>query len=249
MNAKKWLAIGGGLLLVAWAPFIYAELTSEPAEKKARDLPSDTAEDEVVAEPEGEPTGELVAGKAAAAAAVEQGEQAQEPEPKQDPAAPAAQPSAEQPAAPTQPGEPEPGAPGPDEHEEVPEGDEEAQEEEAPPPIASGPTAQLKKAYETEPRDALWATDTERRIAAVFSGDEVPDGMLQRASCRRAVCSLEVRWTRDHATQYVGAYQTLHDQFGSEIAVEPVAEPDDQGQQMVHLYVLRKGYTAADVAK
>jgi hypothetical protein len=245
---KKWLAIGGGLLLVAWAPFIYAELTSEPAEKKTRDLPSDATDDEVVAEGEGEHGGEVVAGKAAAAPAAEP--QAEAPEPEEPAAAePVAQPGLEQPEATAKPGEhPEPTTP--PEHDEQPaEGAEEAQEEEVPPPAASGPTAQLKKAYETEPRDALWATDTERRIGVVFGSDDVPEGMLQRASCRRAVCSLEVRWTRDHATQYVGAFQALHDQFGSEIGVEPVGEPDDEGQQVVHLYVLRKGYTAADLGK
>jgi hypothetical protein len=240
---KKWLAIGGGLLLVAWAPFIYAELTSEPAEKKTRDLPDATEEDPTVAV-EGKPAAGAAADKTAVAAAVDpKEEEAEEPD---EPAAAAAQ-QPDEPAA--QPAEqPEP-AVAPAEQDEVPADDEEAHEEDAPPPVASGPTAQLKQAYETEPRDALWATDTERRIAAVFSGEDVPDGMLQRATCRRAVCSLEVRWTRDHATQYVGAFQALHEQFGSEIGVEPVGAPDDEDQQLVHLYLLRKGYTAADLAK
>jgi hypothetical protein len=242
---KRWLAIGGGLLLVAWAPFIYAELTSEPAEKKARELPSDAADDDLAVEGEGKHEGAAVAGKTAVAAAVEP---AAEPKQGEEPVAPsAAQAAVEQPAAEAtaQPGE----EPAPGEHEELAEDDEEAHDDDAPPPVASGPTAQLKQAYETEPRDALWATDIERRIATVFSGEDVPEGMLQRASCRRAVCSLEIRWSRDHATQYVGAFQTLHEQFGSEIGVEPVGAPDDEGQQVVHIYVLRKGYTAADVAR
>ena len=244
---KRWLAIGGGLLLVAWAPFIYAELTSEPAEKKARDLPTDATDDEVVAEGEGDQGGQVVAGKAAGPAEEPAAEANEPAEPAPEPAAQPAQPAVEQPEAQAQPGEAEPAAPA--EHEEPAEGEDEAQEEEAPPPVASGPAAALKKAYETEPRDALWATDTERRIAAVFRSDDVPEGMLQRASCRRAVCSVEVRWTRDHATQYVGAFQALHDQFGNEIGVDPVGTPDEAGQQVVHLYVLRKGYTAADLAK
>jgi hypothetical protein len=232
--------------VVGWAPFIYAELTSAPADKMARELPSDSNHEEVVAQAQAGHGGEAVAGKAAAVAApAEPAAEAQAAE------APAAEPEAEQPAAeaPARAAaeQAKPGTPG--EHEEPAEGEEEAQEEEAPPPLASGPARQLKQAYETEPRDALWATDTERRIAAVFTGEDVPEGMLQRASCRRAVCSLELRWTRDHATQYVGAFQALRDQFGTEIGVEPVGAVDDQGQQAVHLYVLRKGYTAADVAK
>jgi hypothetical protein len=239
---KKWLAIGGGLLLVAWAPFIYAELTSEPAEKKARELPSASTEDEPVAALAEQPA-EAPPEKPAPAEPAAEAEEAEEPAAEAPAAeAPAAQAPAPPPAEPAhaEPEEPDPAAEG--------EG-EEAQEDEAPPPVASGPSAQLKHAYETEPRDALWATDTERRIAAVFNGDDVPDGMLQRASCRRAVCSLELRWTRDHATQYVAVFQALHDQFGGEIGVEPVGTVDDQGQQSVHLYVLRKGYTAADLGK
>lgn len=244
---KKWLAIGGGLLLVAWAPFLYAELTSEPAEKKARELPSDVADEDLAAQGEGNPGGEAVAGKAAVAAAAEPTADPKADEEKAEPAVQAAAepPAAEAPAPPAE--EPAPGEPA--EHEELGEDDEEAHEDDAPPPVPSGPTTQLKQAYETEPRDALWATDTERRIATVFTGEDVPEGMLQRASCRRAVCSLELRWTRDHAAQYVGAFQTLREQFGGEIGVDPVGAPDDEGQQLVHLYLLRKGYTAADVAK
>jgi len=239
---KKWLAIGGGLLLVAWAPFIYAELTNEPAEKKTRELP-DATEEEPTVPAEGKPAAGAAADKTAVAAAVDPKEEAEEPD---EPAA-AAPEQPDEVAA--QPGEqPEPVA-APAEQDELADDDEEAHEEDAPRPVASGPTAQLKQAYETEPRDALWATDTERRIAAVFSGEDMPEGLLQRASCRRAVCSLEVRWTRDHATQYVGAFQTLREQFGSEIGVEPVGAPDDEEQQLVHLYLLRKGYTAADLAK
>ena len=239
---KKWLAIGGGLLLVVWAPFIYAELTSEPAEKKTRELPDATEEEPTVAM-EGKPVAGAAADKTAVAAAVDPKEEVDEPA---EPAAAAPEQPDEVAAQPAE--QPEPVA-APAEQDELGDEDEEAHEEDAPPPVASGPTAQLKQAYETEPRDALWATDTERRIAAVFTGEDLPEGMLQRASCRRAVCSLEVRWTRDHATQYVGAFQTLHEQFGSEIGVEPVGTPDDEGQQVVQLYLLRKGYTAADLAK
>jgi hypothetical protein len=57
---SKWLALGAVALLLAWGPFLSAELTSEPAEKKARDLPSEVADsDEPVEffedEPEQEP--------------------------------------------------------------------------------------------------------------------------------------------------------------------------------------------------
>ena len=135
----------------------------------------------------------------------------------------------------------------PAEAENEAEGEEETQEEEVPPPVASGPTAQLKQAFDTEPRDALWAKDTERRVAGLFASAEAPDGLLERVSCRRAVCRVDVRWTRESATHYVGVYEAMRDQLGSEVAVEPVGEADENGHQEVHLYVLRKGYTAQDL--
>jgi hypothetical protein len=236
-SVKKWLKIGALLLLIAWAPFIYAELTSSPAEKKERDLPSVAGEDDDL---DIEPAaGEQAAGPA------EPGEEAPDPEPddpshEAEPMAAAAERQAAPPARdPAEPVEPV---------DEV-AGEEDGHEEEAPPPAATGPTQQLKYAFETEPRDALWASDTERRIAAIFRGDEIPEGMLERAACRRAVCRLDVRWTRDHATQYVGAYEALRDQFGGEVAVEPEGVVDEEGKQNVHVYVLRKGYTASDLVQ
>jgi len=240
---KKWLGIAAAVMLAAWAPFLYAELTSSPAEKKLRALPSDeppAAEAEPIAEA---PPDEKVA-------PAEQAEPPGEPEGQPQPAAP----GADMVAAP-RPAEPTPG-PGdkhdpnaPPEAEDTPVDDEEAHDEEAPPPVASGPTSVLKQAFETQPRDALWAADTEARIAAVFRGDDVPGDMLKSASCRKAVCKVEMRWSRDHAAQYVSVFQSVRDQFGSELAVEPVGELDDSGQQPVHLYLMRKGYTAADLSR
>lgn len=253
---RKWLKIGAAVMLLAWLPFVYAELTSSPAEKKARELPSDELEDTETA---------VGAAHAPGAGEHEHAEQAPAEEPA--PAEPAPVPAEEgkdQPAEAAHEGEdevaaaptpsPVPAAPPdeavPAEPDPADEGDEEAEEEAAPPPVASGPTAVFKHAYETEPRDALWAADTEARIAAVFRGEDVPAGMLEKASCRRAVCKLDIRWTRDHAAQYVSVYQTMREQFGNELAVEPVGELDEEaGQQLVHLYVPRKGYTASDLSR
>jgi hypothetical protein len=242
---KRWLKIGGALLLLAWAPFVYQELTSEPAEKKARVLPGAEAGDDEALAAEQAPSG-VVSGAPAEAEAPAHPAAEAEPAPAAAPEQPAAEaPSAEvhldRPAAAPEPeADPEP----------VAEGDEEAEEEPAPPPVASGPTAVMKPAYETQPRDALWAKDTEARIAVLFSQDEMPQGMLERATCRRAVCRVDVRWKRDTAAQYVSVFQALREQFGSEVAVEPVGQLDEAtGQQQVHLYVLRKGYTASDLSK
>jgi hypothetical protein len=232
---KKWLTIGGVLMLLAWSPFLWKELTSSPAEKKGRDLPTE----EVAADPE-------VAAAGAPAAEPAQPEPAAEPEAPAEPekSAPAAAPAAADPAAKL--AKPEPGQPS------DPEADNPDEEEgdEPPPPVqASGPTSVLKEAFDKQTRDALWAKDSEARISAMFSGD-VPAEMLQNASCRKAVCRLQLRWTRERAEAYVSVYQSLHQEFGPEVGVEPIGEPDaDDGHQQVDVYVARKGYTIADLAK
>src|SRR5262249_42846639 len=150
---------------LAWAPFIYQELTSEPAEKKERELPSAEAGDDEARPGDhpspaaGSPSAEVEAPAPPAA----------QPEPAPEPAAAPDQPPAEPKAAevrlPKPAAEPEPEP----EPEPAAEGDEEPEEEPVPPPVASGPTAVLKQAYETQPRDALWAKDTEARIALLFN--------------------------------------------------------------------------------
>jgi hypothetical protein len=234
---KKWLTIGGVLMLVAWSPFLWKELTSSPAAKKGRDLPTeDLAPDTEVAaagtaaaEPEPDPAAEPEAPGAEKSAP---GTAAADPNAKPDPSAKPAKPEG------AQPGDPEADNP-----------DEEVGEELPPPVQASGPTTVLKAAFDTQPRDALWAKDTEARITGMFTGD-VPIEMLQNASCRKAVCRLQLRWTRDRAEAYVSIYQSLHQEFGPEVGVEPIGQPDaEDGHQQVDVYVARKGYTVADLAK
>jgi hypothetical protein len=231
---KKWLTIGGVLMLLAWSPFLWKELTSSPAEKKGRDLP------DVAADPEG----------AAGAAAPAEPEPAAEPEGPAEPEKPAAaiDPNAKPAELGAKAAKPEPVQPGEAEAADNP--DEEDQGEGPPPPVqASGPADVLKDAFDKQTRDALWAKDSEARIGAMFGGD-VPTEMLQNASCRKAVCRLQLRWTRERAEAYVSVYQSLHQQFGPEVGVEPIGEPDaDDGHQEVDIYVARKGYTLADLAK
>jgi hypothetical protein len=234
---RKWLTVGGVLLLLAWAPFFYAELTSAPTGKKGRALPTD------------EPGAEaLVGGEAAAPEPAKPVEPNPEPQKQPEPTPaqaeapkPTPEPSAAQPSAKTEPAEPnEPeGEARPDDEEEPP----------APPPAAAGPTTVLKFAFETQPRDPLWAADTESHVKSLFRGGEIPLELLQSATCRTAVCRLELRWTRERATAYVSLYETLHKDFQGEVGVEPVGAPDDKGQEQVNLYLARKGYTVADLTK
>lgn len=261
---NKWVKIGAGLLLLAWAPFLYAELSSDGPEQPERELPTDKVHDDSTAvvqpiEPEEEPKAEAPAAEPAAAPEPEEA-----PDPSAEavpavPAAPAAVPPADQVAqlAP-QPGQAAPGAlaandPAADPN--APEGDEvaaaegEEEEPEPTPPATSGPAEALKQAYEQQPRDALWAADAEAKIHALYAGDDIPDGLLHAASCRKAVCRVELRWTKAGAAAYVSTYESAQKLLGGEVGVEPVGQPSDKGDLTVNLYLTRKGYTLADLSR
>lgn len=235
---KKWLIVGGVLMLCVWAPFFYAELTSSPSEKKGRALPTD--------DPGQEPS-------AIEQAATEASDKAAEPEPTPKPAEQAKPQTV---AVADKPGTPEPNLP-PAAHAEVAEpsaaeGDSPSDDEPdppAPPPSPTGPTTVLKHAFETQPRDPLWAADTEAHVRSLFRSGDIPAELLQSASCRTAVCKLELRWTSERATAFVSLYETVHKDFQGELGVEPIGPPDDKGQEQVNLYLTRKGYTVADLTK
>jgi hypothetical protein len=238
---KKWLIVGGVVMLCVWAPFFYAELTSSPSEKKGRALPTDEPGQEVsaieqaapaegadkAAEPSPEPTAKPT--EQAKPQAIAAADKPATPEPNLPPAARAgvADPTAAE------------GDGQPDDEPEPP----------APPPTAGGPTTVLKHAFETQPRDPLWAADTEAHMRSLFRGGDIPAELLQSASCRTAVCKLELRWTSDRATAFVSLYETVHKDFQGEVGIEPIGPPDDKGQEQVNLYLTRKGYTVADLTK
>lgn len=232
---NRWVKVGGAVLLLAWAPFLYAELTSSPQEKKDREIREAAEAAEV----------ELHAAEPAEEAADEPG--ADEPEsPSAATAAKIAALTAEKPEGETNPVEPE-SAEALAEDEADP-----AAAPDAPPPSKVGPVPAFKSAFENEPRDALWAKDTEARIGSILSGGDVPEGFLERASCRKSVCRVELRWTQENAAPYLDAYEELHQAFGTDIAVDPQLAAGEHAPAdgiPVHVYVMRKGYTAADLNK
>jgi hypothetical protein len=264
----KWVKVGGVLLALAWAPFLYAELANEGPEQRERALPDVTHDDNTALQPATDPEHAGLAGRPATAPAAVPGavsagpaEEAHPAEPPAAEAAPAAvaavapqpapaQPTAEQveQLAAVLPVQPEGNAPIPEGSEElVAEGEEE--EPEPTPPTSSGPAEALKQAYEQQPRDPLWAADVEGKLSALFGNAEVPAELLRSASCRKAVCRVELRWTSAHATAYVSAYEAIQKQIGGEIGVEPVGAPSEKGEQQVNLYLTRKGYTLADLSR
>jgi hypothetical protein len=238
---KKWLTVLGVLMLFAWAPFFYAELTSSALEKKGRSLPADDPGQEPIVAEGATPADEGKPAPSAPAEPAVEAPQPPAPPTQQSPAKAGVAPSAGPVAKSAEPPVPGDG-----------EGDTQADDDQAdappPPPSAVGPTLVFKQAFDTQPRDPLWAADTEARLRALFRED-VPADLLQSASCRKAVCRLELRWTVAHATAYVSVYETMHKEFGDELGVEPVGSPDDHGQLQVNLYLARKGYTVADLSK
>jgi hypothetical protein len=225
---NRWVKIGAGALALAWAPFLYAELTSDPHEKETRPVadleePDPTAVVAIVdAGPEKEETPEE---KQAATRAVAE----QNDKPNDDPGV--------EPAAMEALAEPD----------NEPTGAAVVQD--APLPKAVGPVAELKTAFESEPRDALWAKDAESKIATVFSGEDMPDTLLDKSACQKTVCRVELTWSQENAAPYLDAVEELHKAFATDFAVAPQAPADKEGEDAlaIHVYVMRKGYTVADL--
>jgi len=238
---KRWVFVGGALIAAVWLPYLYAELSNAPAEKKGRQVAEPDATDHaVVAEP----------GSSGHGADVEKAPTVPEPAPEPLPALPT------QAAVPPQPPFEPSVRPGADEEQAhaapAPPATGEETTPPAPPPkppALAGPVDVLKHAYETQARDALWASDTEKRVGAMFGTKEVPADMLTAVSCRTAVCRLELRWTTADAQAFVGVHERLSHDF-SEVGIQPIAPADGESDHhQVDLYLARKGFTVSDLAK
>jgi hypothetical protein len=233
---KRWVVLGGTLIAAVWLPYLYAELSSAPAEKKGRQVAEPEAIEHVMpADPGG---------------AVEKPPTPPEPAPEPEPALPTQaevppQPAFEPPVRPSAEEAHEPAAPA------APAAGEETTPTEpvAKPPSMAGPIDVLKHAYETQARDALWASDTEARIGTMFGSKEAPAEMLTAASCRTAVCRIELRWTTANAELFAGVHERLSRDFG-EIGIQPIVPAADAtDSHQVDLYLARKGFTVSDLAK
>ena len=230
---NRWVKVGGAVLLLAWTPFLYAELTSDPQEKKDRVVPD-------LDDPD--PAAVAAAGSAGEA------EEEEHPEAAEDKAeAVKAAPAPEPQKAPDEGIEPEVA-------EALAEPDNEptgAAHQEAPLPKPQGPVAALKSAFESEPRDALWAKDAEAKIAAVYAGEDIPESLFDKSACQKTVCRVELTWSQENAAPFLDTVEELHKTFGNDFAVEPQAPSDKEGEDAlaVHVFVMRKGYTVADLSK
>jgi hypothetical protein len=133
------------------------------------------------------------------------------PDPQAAPASPA-----QAPAAPEQPEEPAP----------------------VPRPEPSGPIAEMKKAFEDEPRDSA-AQAVESRIEAEFRKNDIAPGLLKSVLCRKSVCKVEVLWTPERALAFMSAFTRLSTEFQSDIAMDPRDPADARQPLQVDVYLPR----------
>ena len=112
-----------------------------------------------------------------------------------------------------------------------------------PPPKRSGPVAELKQAFEDEPRDSA-AHDPESRIESEFRRSDIAPGTLKSTLCRKSVCKVEVLWTPDRALSFMAAFTRLSVDFDSGIAIDPHDIAGSPQQLQVDVYLPRRGTRA-----
>jgi hypothetical protein len=225
---KKALIVG--LAVVVWLPFLYRELTREPARAPQRQPDADgrTAE-ELLEQIDGPPAPPPPEKTEPAKAEPEEEAPAEEP---REPVVP-------------QPAEPEEPAKGSKEGAEGEEGEEPEKPPFKVPP--SGPVPVLAKAFEAEVRDALWASSRERELQRLLTGAGLPAGEVDSIRCQRTVCKLEFHTTKESNELYPDVFKTLHEQFGAELGVLPQPAQNEDERGRVQLYVLRTGYKLSDL--
>ncbi len=108
------------------------------------------------------------------------------------------------------------------------------------------PTGVLVQAYESEPRDALWAEGKEKEIREVLSDEQLPDDLLRSASCRTTVCKIEMVWDKSKGANYTPLTKLVGQHWAPSIGIE--YPEDSRERRAMNLYIIRKGYSVDDVA-
>lgn len=105
-------------------------------------------------------------------------------------------------------------------------------------PVSSGPVAQLKQTFESEPRESN-ASVAEAKIQAAFRLPHVPAELFRSVLCRKTVCRVIVNWKAERATGEMVALMNLLREFGSQVGYEPIGEMTPGGEQELHVYMTR----------
>jgi hypothetical protein len=121
----------------------------------------------------------------------------------------------------------------------VPKRDTQAPVTASPPPRPEGPIAELKQAFETEPRDSA-AADVESAVQRAVRELGLTPSLFTSVLCRATVCRLQLRWQPERATQYAMLMTRFVDEFQGHPAVEPGASADPEGTLPLDVYWRRR---------
>jgi hypothetical protein len=117
-----------------------------------------------------------------------------------------------------------------------------------PPPRTEGLVDEYKASYARESRDSA-AQLAESAVQAAFRGADVPPALFKSVLCHQTICKIEVHWSAQRELGYMGAMMRVVGTVGQKIAVEPVGEPDANGNAELNVYVVRGPTLNADKAK
>ncbi|MDH5673296.1 MAG: hypothetical protein OEZ06_14175 [Myxococcales bacterium] len=122
-------------------------------------------------------------------------------------------------------------------------------EQETPPPepLPSSRLRLLRRALESEPRDTLWADGAEVEAKRVLSDEELPEDLVQSVHCRKRVCKLELRWSREGSSGYRRFSALVAEHWGPHLGIEYL--PESRAERRINLYILRDGYTIGDLVE
>lgn len=101
-----------------------------------------------------------------------------------------------------------------------------------------GPVAELRRQYESEPRESS-AHVLESTIRNAFNPPDGPPGLLGSVLCRRTVCKLEVRMSAERLGDYIAAITRVSADFEREVAAEPREPGPTAGVRTVDVYLKR----------
>jgi hypothetical protein len=102
-----------------------------------------------------------------------------------------------------------------------------------------GPVAELKKAYESEPRDSA-ASEIESKIREAFDHPDGSPDLFKSVLCRESVCKLELRWATGRLGAYVAGITRAMVHAKAPLGVSPTGLDSGDSTKIIEVYVTRK---------
>jgi hypothetical protein len=97
----------------------------------------------------------------------------------------------------------------------------------------------FRKAFDTEPRDAFWASEEEPRLASWLQGAGLPEGAIAELACRTSVCRVAFTKFELDSDAEAKLRAKINAEFGRAVSFE-LHNPE--GEERGPLYLLRAGY-------